>query len=119
MDGRLPAVTGSPAERGSMIEPFDLAGFNCESCGRPKLNRMLYAYTPLRNAHLGRRGHFPPRSLPTGCEACDEVIQNQHRCTGRPELEAMNDGQEWTCPGCSATWRVRVDVIEERRWEVG
>ena len=94
------------------IVPYDLAGmFCCEECGRPMSLRMW------------------PGTL-TGCETCDELI-TRHRCTSRPDIGELADGQSWECRECGSTWTPRAgnedcpDCCSEcghqttvRRWEV-
>lgn len=65
------------------IRPYDLAGNWCKECGRLKMNRLL--------------------DVLTGCLACDEVI-TRHRCTGRPDLDALAVGDSWECTDCGSVW---------------
>lgn len=94
------------------FRPYDLgAAYFCEECGRPKYNRLLMtAWTPLSaTATTWRR--------PTGCATCDAVI-SAHRCTQRPRLEDLCDGDQWKCPGCGLVWHATVEIVvtEERSW---
>lgn len=66
------------------IVPYGLAGNWCEECGRAKSFRLW------------------PGTL-TGCATCDEVI-TRHRCTGRPDISEMADGQSWECRDCGSEW---------------
>ena len=67
--------------------PYGLSAHFCEECGQAKSYRMW------------------PGVL-TGCKACDEVV-TRHRCTGRPDLGALDVGASWTCPDCDSKWTVR------------
>ena len=68
---------------------YGLAGNWCEECGRAKSFRLF------------------PGTL-TGCGLCDEVV-TRHRCTGRPPIEDLADGQTWECPECGSTWTPRTE----------
>jgi len=67
-----------------------LAANWCEECGQAKSFRMW------------------PGTL-TGCATCDEVV-TRHRCTGRPDIDALADGQAWVCPDCGSTWTPRTET---------
>ncbi len=70
------------------IVPYGLAGrFCCEECGQAKSFRLW------------------PGML-TGCKTCDEVI-TRHRCTSRPDISEVADGQSWECRECGSTWTPR------------
>jgi hypothetical protein len=64
--------------------PYDLTGFHCEECCRPKSFRLW------------------PGTL-TGCTTCDEVV-SRHRCTRRPDLDSVALGVPWECPDCGTVW---------------
>lgn len=66
------------------VYAYDLAGNWCEECGQAKSFRLF------------------PGTL-TGCKTCDEVI-TRHRCTGRPDLDALAVGESWECPDCGSVW---------------
>ena len=80
------------------INAFDLASEFCPDCGQAKSLRLA--------AYL------------TGCATCDE-IRTRHRCEGRPLAFEQADDAEWSCDGCGAVYRIRVEVeeIEHRMWE--
>lgn len=61
-------------------------GFFCEECGKAKSQRLF--------------------GMLTGCGTCDEVITS-HRCTGRPDLDGLADGESWECPDCGSKWTPR------------
>lgn len=97
------------------FDPADLfAGHSCAECGRHKATRLLYLGSP--PASWTRGPNTAPQQSLTGCQTCDEVI-TRHRCTGRPSLESMADGQAWTCE-CGTTWTAIAEpvVTIERRW---
>ena len=71
---------------GPGVIPFDLAGNWCGECGRPKAFRL--------------------HDMLTGCGECDEVV-TRHRCTGRPDITQLADGQAWECPDCGSRWTPR------------
>lgn len=68
------------------IIPYGLAGNFCEECGQAKMSRLF--------------------EVLTGCKTCDEVI-TRHRCTGRPDIGSLADGQAWECPDCGSRWAPR------------
>jgi predicted RNA-binding Zn-ribbon protein involved in translation (DUF1610 family) len=116
-------VTGPELAQGSMLNPYDLAkGFFCEECGRNKMDRLLsHLYTPLRTASLRGAPHRLASPAPpalTGCKTCDDVIL-AHRCTTRPDIGTLADGERWECPQCGSAWTARVEqvVTEEREWD--
>jgi len=83
------------------LYPFDLTGHHCPECGQPKLRRLM----------------LTGRTCLTGCAACDAVIL-AHRCTGRPDIDTLFDGDQWKCPACGLVWTARVELVvsEEREW---
>ena len=70
--------------------PYDLAGNWCEECGRAKSFRLW------------------PGTL-TGCKTCDEIV-TRHRCTGRPRIGELADGQMWECRDCGSRWTPRTET---------
>ena len=75
------------------IISYDLGAGNwCEECGRAKSFRLW----------PGTR---------TGCAACDEVV-TRHRCTSRPDLDALALGESWDCRECGSTWT----AVEKEDW---
>lgn len=67
------------------IALYDLAaGWFCGSCGQATSYRIW------------------PGVL-TGCRECDEVI-TRHRCTKRPDMDDLADGQTWECRDCGSRW---------------
>lgn len=67
-------------------EPYDLASHFCEECGRPKLNRLFFGEMTCGD-----------------CATCMEVI-TRHRCTNRPHIESLANGESWECPDCGSIW---------------
>lgn len=96
---------------GAGILAYGLDGNFCPECGSPKMSRLM--------------------EILTGCKTCDDAI-TRHRCTRRPDLGDLADGEAWECPECGSRWTPRSEVrdcpdccadcghqVTVRLWECG